>query len=92
MSARCRGERNQAGEIDTGLARHAVEGRTQRTRASVANRPRFGAEACPDGVVASYRQARLLTLTVVANHLVWDAAFGVHGQNAMLCPRTRLPL
>lgn len=84
MSAACWDERHQPGRAWRGLARYAVDGSTLRTSDSAENRAHFGAQAYPDGVVASYPQVRLLTLTALATHLVRDAVFGVYGQNEML--------
>lgn len=84
MSAACWDERHQAGRSWRGLARYAVDGSTLRTSDSVENREHFGAQAYPDGLVASYPQVRLLTLTSLATHLIRDAVFGIYGKNEML--------
>lgn len=76
-------EQHQAGRAWRGLARYAVDGSTLRTCDSAENRQHFGAQAYADGVVASYPQMRLVTLTALATHLVRDAAFGAYGVNEM---------
>ncbi|MER9339086.1 IS4 family transposase [Mesorhizobium sp. M0293] len=84
MSSACWDERHQVGRSWRGLARYAMDGSTLRTSDSAENREHFGAQAYPDGVVASYPQVRLLTLTALATHLVRDAVFGIYGKNEML--------
>ena len=66
-----------------GLARYAVDGSTLRTSHCAENRQHFGAQAYVDGVVASYPQMRLVTLTALATHVVRDAVFGAYGVNEM---------
>ena len=84
MSASCWDERHQSGKGWRGLARYAVDGSTLRTSDSAENREHFGAQAYPDGLVSSYPQVRLLTLTALATHLVRDAVFGIYSKNEML--------
>jgi hypothetical protein len=84
MSATCWDERHQAGKAWRGLARYAVDGSTLRTSDSAQNREHFGGQAHSEGLVSSYPQVRLLTLTALATHLVRDAAFGIYGKNEML--------
>jgi hypothetical protein len=84
MSATSWDERHQSGRAWRGLARYAVDGSTLRTSDSPENRAHFGAQAYASGVVASYPQLRLLTLTALATHLVRDAVFGAYGKNEML--------
>lgn len=76
--------RHQDGRAWRGLARYAVDGSTLRTSDSEENRAHFGAQAYASGVVASYPQLRLLTLTALATHLVRDAVFGAYGKNEMI--------
>jgi hypothetical protein len=90
MSAACWDERHQAAHRWRGLSRYAVDGSTLRTSDTAQNRAHFGAQAYADGLVASYPQVRLLTLTALATHLVRDAAFGVYGRNEMLYARDLL--
>lgn len=66
-----------------GLARYAMDGSTLRTSDTLDNRAQFGAQAYASGVVASYPQVRVLTLTSLATHLVRDAVFGEYGVNEM---------
>ena len=84
MSAACWDERHQTGRSWRGLARYAIDGSTLRASDSVENRTHFGAQAYPDGLVASYPQVRLLTLTSLSTHLIRDAVFGIYGKNEML--------
>lgn len=84
MSAACWDERHQVKGGWRGLARYAVDGSTLRTSDSAQNRDHFGAQAYSGGVVASYPQVRLLTLTSLASHLIRDAVFGIYGKNEML--------
>lgn len=76
-------EQHQSGRAWRGLARYAVDGSTLRASDSAENRQHFGAQAYVDGVVASYPQVRLVTLTALATHLVRDAVFGAYGVNEM---------
>lgn len=76
-------EQHQSGRAWRGLARYAVDGSTLRTADSAENRQYFGAQAYVDGVVASYPQMRLVTLTALATHLVRDAVFGAYSVNEM---------
>jgi len=90
MSSACWDERHQSGRSWRGLARYAVDGSTLRTSDSEENRAHFGAQAYASGVVASYPQLRLLTLTALATHLVRDAVFGAYGKNEMLYAKSLL--
>jgi len=90
MSATCWDARHQCGRGWRGLARYAVDGSTLRVADSVENREHFGAQAYASGVVASYPQLRLLTLTALATHLVRDAVFGIYGKNEMLYAKSLL--
>lgn len=90
MSACCWDERHQSGQAWRGLSRYAVDGSTLRTSDSEENRAHFGAQAYASGVVASYPQLRLLTLTALATHLVRDAVFGAYGKNEMLYAKSLL--
>lgn len=90
MSACCWDERHQSGQRWRGLSRYAVDGSTLRTSDSEENRSHFGAQAYASGVVASYPQLRLLTLTALASHLVRDAVFGAYGKNEMLYAKSLL--
>ncbi|CDM56204.1 IS4 family transposase [Rhizobium sp. T1470] len=90
MSASCWDERHQSGRAWRGLCRYAVDGSTLRTSDSPENRAHFGAQAYASGVVASYPQLRLLTLTALATHLVRDAVFGAYGTNEMLYAKSLL--
>jgi len=84
-------EQHQAGHAWRGLARYAVDGSTLRTQDSEENRRHFGAQAYVDGVVASYPQMRLVTLTALATHLVREAVFGAYGINEMVYAADLLP-
>jgi hypothetical protein len=90
MSSACWDERHQGGRAWRGLARYAVDGSTLRTSDSEENRAHFGAQTYASGVVASYPQLRLLTLTALATHLVRDAVFGAYGKNEMLYAKSLL--
>jgi hypothetical protein len=90
MSAACWDESHQAARRWRGLSRYAVDDSALRTSDTAQNRAHFGAQAYAEGVVASYPQVRLLTLTALATHLVRDAAFGVYGRNEMLYARDLL--
>ncbi|WP_343684475.1 IS4 family transposase [Asticcacaulis sp.] len=84
ICAACWDERHQNGRAWRGLTRYAVDGSTLRTSDSEENRAHFGAQSNTSGVVASYPQLRLLTLTALATHLVRDAVFGAYDTNEML--------
>jgi hypothetical protein len=90
MSSACWDERHQSGRSWRGLGRYAVDGSTLRTSDREENRAHFGAQAYASGVVASYPQLRLLTLTALATHLVRDAVFGAYGKNEMLYAKSLL--
>jgi len=83
MSAAAWDQRHQQGRSWRGLARYAIDGSTLRTPDTPANREHFGAQEYASGVVASYPQLRLLTLTSLSTHLVRDAVFGEYGKNEM---------
>ena len=83
LSAAAWDDRHQRGQSWRGLARYAVDGSTLRTPDSPENRGHFGAQAYASGVVASYPQVRMVTLTALASHLVRDAVFGEYGKNEM---------
>ena len=83
MSAAAWDMRHQRGQSWRGLARYAVDGTTLRVPDSAENRTYFGAQSYASGVVASYPQVRMVTLTALASHLVRDAAFGEYGKNEM---------
>lgn len=83
-------ERHRLGRTWRGLARYAIDGSTLRVSDTTENRQHFGAQAYASGVVASYPQLRLLTLTALATHLVRDAVFGEYGKNEMRYARDLL--
>lgn len=76
-------ERHQRGRSWRGLARYAIDGSTLRTPDTTGNRQHFGAQEYASGVVASYPQLRMLTLTSLTTHLLRDAVFGEYGKNEM---------
>lgn len=59
-----------------GLSVLAMDGTTLRLAESEANRTHFGAQNYPNDKVASYPQARGVTLMMVATQLIRDARFG----------------
>jgi hypothetical protein len=59
-----------------GLSLLAMDGTTLRLADSTANREHFGAQNYADEKVASYPQARGVTLMMVATQLIRDARFG----------------
>jgi hypothetical protein len=59
-----------------GLSLLAMDGTTLRLADSAANREHFGAQHYADAKVASYPQARGVTLMMVATQLIRDARFG----------------
>ncbi len=69
MSATAWDQRHQSGKSWRGLARYAIDGSTLRTSDTPGNREHFGAQEYASGVVASYPQLRLLTLTSLSTHL-----------------------
>lgn len=83
MSAAAWDQRHSQGRSWRGLARYAVDGSTLRTSDTPGNREHFGAQEYASGMVASYPQLRLLTLTSLSTHLVRDAVFGEYGKNEM---------
>jgi len=90
ISADAWDQRHQRGQSWRGLARYAVDGSTLRTPDSPDNRSHFGAQSYASGVVASYPQVRLVTLTALASHLIRDAVFGEYGKNEMRYARELL--
>jgi hypothetical protein len=60
-----------------------MDGTILRTRDTPDNRQHFGAQLYPSGAIASYPQARGVTLTVVPTHIVHSAAFGPYGTGEM---------
>ena len=90
LSATVWDARHQRGQSWRGLARYAVDGSTLRTPDSPENRDCFGAQAYASGVVASYPQVRMVTLTALASHLVRNAVFGEYGKNEMRYARSLL--
>ncbi len=83
LSALAWDTRHQRGHSWRGLARYAIEGSTLRTSDTTGNRQHFGAQEYASGVVASYPQLRMLTLTSLATYLLRDAVFGEYGKNEM---------
>lgn len=83
-------ERQRRGRTWRGLARYAIDGSTLRTSDTPENRQHFGAQVYASGVVASYPQLRLLTLTALATHLVREAVFGEYGKSEMRYARDLL--
>ena len=75
--------RHQIGRSWRGLSRYAIDGSTLRTADTAENREYFGAQRYASGVVASYPQLRLLTLTSLSTHLIKDAVFGEYDKNEM---------
>ncbi|KIA81067.1 hypothetical protein QR66_06780 [Chromobacterium piscinae] len=90
LSAAAWDERHQHGRTWRGLARYAIDGSTLRASDTPENRHHFGAQAYASGVVASYPQLRLLTLTSLATHLVRATVFGEYGKNEMRYARDLL--
>jgi hypothetical protein len=90
LSATAWDERHRHGRTWRGLTRYAVDGSTLRTSDTPDNRQHFGAQAYASGVVASYPQLRMLTLTSLTTHLVREAVFGEYGKNEMRYARDLL--
>jgi len=90
LSAASWDDQHRHGRTWRGLARYAIDGSTLRTSDSPENRQHFGAQAYASGVVASYPQLRLLTLTALATHLVREAIFGEYGKSEMRYARDLL--
>jgi hypothetical protein len=67
-----------------GLQLFAMDGTTLRTHDTADNRSHFGAQSYASDTVASYPQARGVTLTSLPTHLVYGAAFGPYSTNEML--------
>lgn len=84
-------ERHRHRQTWRGLTRYAIDGSTLRTPDTPENRQHFGAQVYSSGVVASYPQLRLLTLTSLNTHLVRDAVFGLYDKNEMRYARDLLP-
>lgn len=90
LSAVAWDERHRHQSAWRGLARYAIDGSTLRASDTSENRHHFGAQAYASGVVASYPQLRLLTLTSLATHLVRGTVFGEYGKNEMRYARDLL--
>lgn len=67
---------DQAQYLFKGLHLLAMDGTTLRLADSVANRTHFGAQNYPNDKVASYPQARGVTLMMAETQLIRDARFG----------------
>jgi hypothetical protein len=66
-----------------GLSVLAMDGTTLRLAESEANRLHFGAQNYPNNKVASYPQARGVTLVMLATQLIRDARFGPYKTSEM---------
>lgn len=66
-----------------GLSMLAMDGTTLRLAESEANRRHFGAQNYPNNKVASYPQARGVTLIMLATQLIRDARFGPYKTSEM---------
>ena len=66
-----------------GLNLLAMDGTTLRLADSAANRAHFGAQNYANSKVASYPQARGVTLMMVATQIIRDARFGAYGTSEM---------
>jgi hypothetical protein len=66
-----------------GLSVLAMDGTTLRLAESEANRTHFGAQNYPNNKVASYPQARGVTLIMLATQLIRDARFGAYKTSEM---------
>lgn len=75
--------RHQQGCSWRGLACYAIDGSTLRTPDTAANRAHYGSQEYASGVLSSYPQMRLLTLTSLSSHLLRDAVFGEYNKNEM---------
>ena len=75
--------RHQQGQSWRGLACYAIDGSTLRTPDTAANREHYGSQEYASGVLSSYPQMRLLTLTSLSSHLLRDAVFGEYNKNEM---------
>lgn len=75
--------RHQCGRSWRGLACYAIDGSTLRTPDTQDNRAHFGAQEYAAGVLSSYPQLRLLTLTSLSTHLLRGAVFGEYSKNEM---------
>jgi hypothetical protein len=76
-------EQDQARFLFHGLSVLAMDGTTLRLAESEANRSHFGAQNYPDDKVASYPQARGVTLIMLATQLIRDARFGPYKTSEM---------
>ncbi len=80
---------HQRGQSWRGLARYAMDGSALRTSDTAGNLGHLGTWALghlgtqeyASGLVASYPQMRMLTLTSLATHLLRDAVLGEYGKN-----------
>lgn len=90
-SARAWSEQESANYLFGGLRLLAMDGTTLRTADSSENREYFGAQSYASGKVASYPQARGVTLTALPTHLIVDAAFGQYDINEMSYAKALLP-
>ena len=76
-------DRHQHGHSWRGLACYAIDGSTLRTPDTQDNREHFGSQEYASGVLSSYPQLRLLTLTSLSSHLLRAATFGEYNKNEM---------
>ena len=76
-------KRHQQGCSWRGLACYAIDGSTLHTPDTQDNRAHFGAQEYASGVLSSYPQLRLLTLTSLSSHLLRGAVFGEYNKNEM---------
>ncbi|WP_255576083.1 transposase domain-containing protein [Comamonas sp. Y33R10-2] len=83
MCASCWDDRHQQGHSWRGLACYAIDGSTLRTPDTQNNRAHFGCQEYSSGVLSSYPQLRLLTLTSLSTHLLRAAVFGEYNKNEM---------
>ncbi|QPI47357.1 IS4 family transposase [Massilia antarctica] len=75
-SAQAWSEEDHSAYLFHGMSLFAMDGTTLRLAESEANRAHFGAQKYAKGSVASYPQAKGVTLTAVPTHLILDARFG----------------
>ena len=83
MCANAWDDRHQPGHSWRGLTCYAIDGSTLRTPDTQDNRAHFGAQEYATGVLSSYPQLRLLTLTSLSSHLLRGAVFGEYNKNEM---------
>lgn len=76
-------EQDQERFLFHGLSVLAMDGTTLRLAESEANRSHFGAQNYPNDKVASYPQARGVTLIMLATQLIRDARFGAYKTSEM---------